>query len=411
MVTPSILYAAPPGELQEALAAWCRTHGAALRVIERGEVPPGPSEVDVVIVDRPFWGWGPWESYAEKIRQVLRKDTPRAVPTVVIVDQLGWAHVEGELADYVVVLPDMTPERLLEAVTWRLVHPFPASIASDNEAPNSLSAHLRRAHATLVRWAGEEASYLGVPTGFVDLDSMLCGLRPGQLIVLAGRPGMGCSMLALQIASRASEHSGRAVFFASLDQTAELLAMRLLAVRAHINTNRLLSGYLGEADWRRINAAEEALAQLPLVIHETRLASSADIHAQVRELEQPVGLIVVDNFERLAPQGKDAGVSREKTLMLAELGRVTNAAVLVTSGLSRALESRKDKRPRMSDFTAEGPEPGWADVVLFLYRDSYCHEQAPRDVAELIVARSPSVLEGSVRLRFDPELSRFRDWV
>lgn len=410
MVTPSILYAAPTDELHQAIAAWSHAHGFKLQSIERGETPPPPGKVDVLIVDRPFWGWGPWETYAEQIRQLTWSDRPKAVPTVVLVDQLGWAHIERELADHVVLLPDVTPEALLEALSWRLVHPFPVSLPADHDAPDSLSAHLRRAHDTLVRWASEDVSSPGVPTGFLDLDAMLYGLKPGQLIVLAGRPAMGCTQLALQIAAQAAEHSAQSVYVASLDRAAEVLAMRLLAMRSRVSTSRMLSGFLQEADWRRIYAAEEALAHLPLVIHETRLTGPADIESKVRQLDPPVGLIVIDDFERLAPHGTDSGVSRQKTLMLAELARATNAAVLVTSGVSRRVQSRKDKRPRLSDFTADGPDPMWADVVLLLYRDSYYNELANPEEAELIVARSNCGPSGSVRLRFERELARFGAW-
>lgn len=260
-----------------------------------------------------------------------------------------------------------------------------------------------------------EDQVLGVPTGLHLLDELLGGLQKSDLIILAARPGVGKTSLALTIALNAALQFKKHVAFFSLEMSAEQLALRLLAMLSKIDAQKLRLGKLDDRAWSRLMEAAALLAETDFYIDDTPAATVMEIRSKARRLhaETRVDLIVVDYLQLM--QG---GVRTENRVQeishisrsLKALAREMNVPVLALSQLSRSVEQRQNKRPILSDLRESGSLEQDADVVMFLYREAYYDEEAEKkNVAEIRVAKHRHGPTATIEVRFDERITYFRD--
>ncbi len=252
----------------------------------------------------------------------------------------------------------------------------------------------------------------GLTTGFDRLDRMLGGMQPGDLILVAGRPGMGKTAFGVGIGDHvASKHGPVAVF--ELEMTREQLIKRQLASRGRIDGNRMKTGQFSEQDWPKLVAAAEDLYKLPLSVDETAGLSIATIRARSRRAKKrdDIVLIVVD-YVQLA-RGVAHAENREQEIGsiaqgLKNLAKELRIPIIALSQLNRDVEKRADRRPVLSDLRESGALEQEADTIMFIYRDEVYHRDTDdRGIAEIIVGKQRSGATGTVRCRFFPEYTRF----
>ena len=267
--------------------------------------------------------------------------------------------------------------------------------------------------------ARNQDTLMGVPTGFTMLDRMLGGLQKSDLIILAARPGMGKSSLALSIAQNAAKRQGARVAVFSLEMSSEQLVQRLLSMETAIDSHRLRMGDIHDAgEWDILLAAANTLSNTNIFIDDTPGASVTDIRTKARRLyaEHGLDLLIIDYMQLMTGQGGGrGGENRQQEISfisrsLKALARELNVPVIALSQLSRAVESRTDKRPMLSDLRESGSIEQDADVVLFIYRDDYYNEDSERqNIADVLVAKHRHGSTGTVSLYFRKELTQFRD--
>nr|WP_325211503.1 replicative DNA helicase [uncultured Oscillibacter sp.] len=252
----------------------------------------------------------------------------------------------------------------------------------------------------------------GLSTGLSAIDQKITGLNKSDLILLAARPGMGKTSLALNVALNVAK-GGKTVAVFSLEMSREQLAMRLLSSEALVENNRLRTGLLRETDWEKIAGAATVLNRLDVRIDDNPLLSVADMNAKCRRLDG-LALVVVDYLQLMTSAGGSSrGENRQQVVsdmsrMLKIMAKELNVPVICLSQLSRANEKRDDKRPMLSDLRESGAIEQDADIVLFLYRDDYYNEDSEKhNVAECIVAKNRHGETGKVELRWMPEYTQF----
>jgi replicative DNA helicase len=252
----------------------------------------------------------------------------------------------------------------------------------------------------------------GVTTGFFDLDRMTSGLQRGDLIIIAARPSVGKTALAMQLAVNAcAAHEALPVAVFSLEMSKEQLAMRLLCSEARVNSMAFRNGQLDSPDWGRIFDTSERIRTLPLMIDDTPRMSVLDIKARTKRLqiERGLGMIVIDYLQLLhshqrsdSRQQEISAISRDLKIMAKEM----NVPVVALSQLSRAVESREKKIPQLSDLRESGALEQDADVIGFIYREDVYDSNKP-PVAKIIVAKQRNGPTGEVRLAFNKIFARF----
>ena len=267
--------------------------------------------------------------------------------------------------------------------------------------------------------AKSKTSYRGVRTGYPDIDDLLGGLRGGDLAILAARPSIGKTALALNIASRTAQ-LGNAVAFFSLEMSAQQLVQRVISTETRIDSSKIQSGKLSQQDWTRFIAASDTLSKLDFWVDDTPSASILEVRAkarrQLRGVAPEKGLIIVDYLQLMQPQNKRtesrqvevAEISRGLKILAKEM----DMPIIALSQLSRAVESRQGKRPVLSDLRESGSIEQDADIVMFLDRSKDEREAAedgrpPLNTADLIVAKHRNGPIGTVRLTFTSSCTRF----
>ena len=254
----------------------------------------------------------------------------------------------------------------------------------------------------------------GLSTGLSAVDRKINGLNKSALLLLAARPGMGKTSMALNVALSAAKSSGKTVAIFSLEMSKEQLVTRLLANEGLIENTRLATGNLRESDWEKIAQAASVLNQTNIRIDDNPLLTVADMNAKCRRLEN-LGLVVIDYLQLMTSAG-DKGYSGENrqqavadiSRMLKIMAKELQVPVLCLSQLSRANEKREDKRPMLSDLRESGAIEQDADIVMFLYRDDYYNEDSEkRNIAECIVAKNRHGETGKVELRWMPDYTAF----
>ena len=254
----------------------------------------------------------------------------------------------------------------------------------------------------------------GLSTGFSAVDGKINGLNKSDLLLLAARPGMGKTSMALNVALNAAKESGQTVAVFSLEMSRDQLVTRLLASEGLIENTRLISGDLRESDWVNIAEGASSLSRLDIRIDDNPLLTVADMNAKCRRIEN-LGLVVIDYLQLMTSAGGKgySGENRQQAVsdisrMLKIMAKELQVPVLCLSQLSRANEKREDKRPMLSDLRESGAIEQDADIVMFLYRDDYYKEDSEkRNIAECIVAKNRHGETGKVELRWMPEYTTF----
>lgn len=254
----------------------------------------------------------------------------------------------------------------------------------------------------------------GISTGLSVLDQKITGLNKSDLILLAARPGMGKTSLALNIALNVAKNSQKTVAIFSLEMSREQLAMRLLSSEALVENFRLKTGDILDDDWAKIAGASFVLNKLSILIDDNPLLSVADMNAKCRRLEN-LALIVVDYLQLMTSSGNRTRGNENRQQVVSDISRTLkilakelNVPVICLSQLSRANEKRDDKRPQLSDLRESGAIEQDADIVLFLYRDDYYNPESEKhNIAECIIAKNRHGETGKIELRWMPEYTQF----
>ncbi len=257
----------------------------------------------------------------------------------------------------------------------------------------------------------------GVPTGYYGIDKMTAGLQPSDLIVLAGRPSMGKTALAMNIAQHAAlvDKVGVAIF--SLEMSKEQLATRLICSVGRIDSQRIRTGKLRDEDWPKLTRAVGMLTDAPIYIDDTPAISSLEMRAKIRRLasKHNIGLILVDYLQLMRGRSN----TENRTQEISEISRSLKAIakeysvpLMALSQLNRSLESRSDKRPMMSDLRESGAIEQDADVICFIYRDEVYNksdDNPDKNIAEIIVGKQRNGPTGTVKLTFLSEYTMFEN--
>ena len=279
-----------------------------------------------------------------------------------------------------------------------------------------ISAVLIEVYDRLSELAASDSAIPGLSTGLKDLDRAISGLNKSDLILLAARPGMGKTSMALNILLDAGKKSGKTVAFFSLEMSKEQLAMRLISGECFVDNKKLVTGKLTEQDWESVAMAADSLNRANILIDDDSSVTVADINAKCRRVDN-LGLVVIDYLQLMQSAGGKtrsgdnrqqivSDISRSLKIMAKEL----NVPVLCLSQLSRANESRTDKRPMLSDLRESGAIEQDADIVLFLYRDGYYNKDSENPtLAECIIAKNRHGETGTVQLQWMPEFTTFSD--
>jgi replicative DNA helicase len=256
----------------------------------------------------------------------------------------------------------------------------------------------------------------GVPTGFTDLDALLGGLQPSNLVIVGARPSMGKSALALGICHQVATKQRLPVVLFSLEMSSKEIMMRLIGSETHTDTQRLRAGYGTETDWQRIDGALQKWGDIPFYVNDSPMVSVMDMRAQARRLKARggLGLVVVDYLQLMSSPRTHRQENRVQEVSqisrgLKILARELDVPVVALSQLSRNLESRDDKRPMLSDLRESGSIEQDADVVMFLYREDAYRPDTPNNRAELIVAKHRNGPTSTVHLSFTAREAAFRN--
>ena len=255
----------------------------------------------------------------------------------------------------------------------------------------------------------------GLPSGFEGLDRKTAGMHPGDLIICAGRPGMGKTAFALNVALNACRARQSPVAFFSLEMPKEQLASRLLCIEAQVDAGKLRTGHLSREDWPRLANAAGQLSELPIWLDDTPGLTLMELRGKTRRLksESDLGLIVIDYLQLMRSGVKND--SREQEISeisrsLKAMAKELKLPVIALSQLNRGVETRgtKDKRPQLSDLRESGAIEQDADTILFIYRDVVYNPETPDpDIAEIIIGKQRAGPTGTVRCLFRREFTRF----
>jgi replicative DNA helicase len=262
-----------------------------------------------------------------------------------------------------------------------------------------------------------QAIFTGVPSGYIDLDQMTAGFQKSDLIILAARPSMGKTALALNIARHAAMEADVPVAIFSLEMSEEQLAERLLTAEARVNARRLRGGFIGRDDWMNLNNAAGNLSSAPIFIDDSTDLSAWDIRARSRRLkrEENIGLVVIDYLQLIKSHRKierrDLEIS-DISRTLKSLAKDLKIPVIALSQLNRMLEKRGDKRPILSDLRESGALEQDADLVIFIYRDEVYNTESAilnESIAEITLAKQRNGPTGTLNLTFIKPYTRFEN--
>jgi len=256
----------------------------------------------------------------------------------------------------------------------------------------------------------------GVATGFADLDKETAGLQPGDLVIVAGRPSMGKTALALNIGEHVAIDLKLPVVVFSMEMGASQLAMRMIGSVGRLDQHKLRTGRLAPDDWEKLSSALGRLSEAPMLIDETPALNAIEVRSRARRLQKQygqLGLVIVDYLQLMQAhaQGENRATEiSEISRSLKELAKELKVPVMALSQLNRSLEQRPNKRPVMSDLRESGAIEQDADVILFIYRDEVYNEDTPdKGIAEIIIGKQRNGPIGTVRLTFLGEHTRFEN--
>ena len=306
-----------------------------------------------------------------------------------------------------------TAQEVLEAAEQRI---YAIRQGRSAQGLAHISSVILNVYERLNELAASDSAVPGLSTGLPDVDMAISGLNKSDLILLAARPGMGKTSFALNMLLHAGKFSGKTVVFFSLEMSREQLAMRLISGESFVDNKKLVTGQLSMEEWSKIGIAATALSQTDIRVDDNPSLSVAEMNAKCRRLDN-LCLVIIDYLQLMVSAGGRtysgenrqqvvSDISRSLKIMAKEL----NVPVLCLSQLSRANESRQDKRPLLSDLRESGAIEQDADEVMFLYREDYYNKDTPeQNVAECIVAKNRHGETGTVKLQWLPQFTTFAD--
>jgi len=257
----------------------------------------------------------------------------------------------------------------------------------------------------------------GVPTGFDDFDRLTAGLQPSDLIIIAGRPSMGKTALALNIGYNAAQKTKKSVAVFSLEMSKQQLGIRLLGLDSGINATRLRTGELRGSDWTLLTDSANRLSELPIFIDDSSGIGVLGMKAKCRRLmkKHDLNMVIVDYMQLI--QGRRSAESRQLEMseisrMLKAMAKDLNVPVIALSQLNRKVEDRPNKRPQLADLRESGAIEQDADVIAFIYRDELYNptSEENRNIAEIILSKQRNGPTGFFKLTFQKEITRFRNY-
>ncbi|MCI6729817.1 MAG: replicative DNA helicase [Candidatus Faecousia sp.] len=305
-----------------------------------------------------------------------------------------------------------TPAEILEAAEKKI---YALRKGERGESLEHIGTVLHKVFDRLTELAQSDSAIPGLSTGLMDLDKKINGLNKSDLLLIAARPAMGKTSFALNIALNVAKKYKMAVAFFSLEMSREQLAMRLLSGESFVDSQKMATGKLTDEEWSKLAMASAALSQTDIRVDDNPSITVAEMNAKCRRVEN-LGLVLIDYLQLMTSSGYGKGgenrvtvvseISRALKIMAKEL----NVPVICLSQLSRANESRQDKRPILSDLRESGAIEQDADEVLFLYRDDYYNENSEeKNVAECIVSKNRHGETGTVKLQWLPQYTTFAD--
>ena len=329
------------------------------------------------------------------------------IDTAADISTIAYEH-NGEVADIL----DQVESKIVKVLRNRTSSEF----KNINEVLNNFSSNLE----ILSKNHGD---ITGIATGFIDLDKLTSGLHENQLIILAARPAMGKTAFALNLATYVATHSKRTVAIFSLEMGAEQLAGRIISSLGQIEGQKITSGNLLNDDWQRIAQAKSQLSNAKLYISDDAGVTVGDIKSKCRKLktsEDGLDLVIIDHLQLLT-MGTNYGTNRQAEITdisrnLKKLAMELNIPVIALAQLSRGVEQREDKRPKMSDLRESGSIEQDADIVALLYRDDYYQtpkdaEQTDPSISELIIGKHRNGPTGVINLLFKKSTSTFLNMI
>lgn len=307
------------------------------------------------------------------------------------------------------------PSEILEAAEKKI---FALRKGERGDSLEHIGTVLHKVFDRLTELAQSDSEIPGLSTGLIDLDKKINGLNKSDLLLIAARPAMGKSSFALNIALNVAKKYNQTVVFFSLEMSREQLAMRMISGESFVDSQKLMTGKLTDEEWNQLAMASASLSQTDIRLDDNPSITVAEMSAKCRRLDN-LGLVLIDYLQLMTSSGYGRG-GENRVTVVSEISRALkimakdlNVPVICLSQLSRANESRQDKRPMLSDLRESGAIEQDADEVLFLYRDDYYNENSEeKNIAECIVAKNRHGETGTVKLQWLPQYTTFtnREW-
>ena len=305
-----------------------------------------------------------------------------------------------------------TPSEMLESAEKKI---YALRKGERGDSLEHIGTILHKVFDRLTELSQSDSAIPGLSSGLRDLDSKINGLNKSDLVLIAARPAMGKTSFALNIGLNVAKKYKKTVAFFSLEMSREQLAMRLISGESFVDSQKLATGKLSEEEWAKLCMASAALSQTDIRVDDNPAVTVAEMNAKLRRVDD-LGLVIIDYLQLMTGSGYSRAsenrvqvvgeISRSLKIMAKEL----NVPVICLSQLSRATESRQDKRPIMSDLRESGAIEQDADVILFLYRDDYYNpDTEEKNVAECIVSKNRHGETGTVKLQWLPQYTTFAD--
>ena len=352
----------------------------------------------------------------------LANSTPSAANIVAYADIVREKSVLRQLIDAgtdiagdAFVPEGRSSQELLETAEQKVFHIAEAG-ARGRKGFVPMRSAVKEAFQLLHERYENRGAVTGLATGFTDLDEMTTGLQPSDLIIVAARPSMGKTALAVNMAEYAALKTKKAVAIFSMEMSASQLAFRLISSLGRINQQHLRTGDLAEEEWPRVTSAITLLSEAKIFIDDTPALSPGELRARARRLkrEHDLGMIVIDYLQLMQVPGNKENRATEISEIsrgLKALAKELNIPVVALSQLNRSLESRTDKRPVMSDLRESGAIEQDADVIFFIYREEvYDKESTKKGTAEIIIGKQRNGPIGTVTLAFLGEYTKFENF-
>ena len=353
---------------------------------------------------------------------MLAKDTPSAANIVsyanIVRDRSvlrQLIHIGTEISDSAFNTEGRDTSELLEQAE-REVFKIAEQRQRGQGGFTSIKSLLARAVDKIEVMFAQEGSITGVSTGFTELDRLTSGLQPSDLIIVAGRPSMGKTTIAMNMAENVAIKTGAPVAVFSMEMPGDALAMRMMSSLGRIDQHKVRTGKLEDDDWPRLTSAMSLLAETKLFIDDTAALTPTEVRSRARRLMREHGqlsLIVLDYLQLMqSPSSGDNRVQQISDISrgLKALAKELQVPVIALSQLNRNLEQRPNKRPLMSDLRESGAIEQDADLILFVYRDEvYNEDSSDKGVAEIIIGKQRNGPLGTVRLTFLGQYTRFEN--